>query len=133
MKTKKIKHSDVCLEAHQGVGRDEGFTCVDNCGKRSITSDASYTPGPWSFKKDEHDGFYIKSEVRTIADVRFLGVEDRTSANAHLIAAAPELLEAAKTARNVLAALVTGDLKAVKADSPALLALRTAITKAEGK
>ena len=53
--------------------------------------------------------------------------------NAYLIAAAPDLLEAAKNARNVLAGLATGDLKTIKANSPALLALRAAIEKAEGK
>lgn len=41
------------------------------------------------------------------------------------------LLDAAKNARNVFAALVTGDLKSIKADSPALTGLRIAITQAE--
>lgn len=62
------------------------------------------------------------------------GVEPYTPKElASLYAAAPELLEAAKNARNVLAGLITGDLKQIKADSPALLALRAAITKAEGR
>lgn len=43
-----------------------------------------------------------------------------------------DLLEAAKNARNVLAALAVGDLKQVRVDSSALLALRSAIAKAEG-
>jgi hypothetical protein len=54
-------------------------------------------------------------------------------ADASLIAAAPELLAAAKNARNVLAALATGDLKEINADSHALALLRTAIEKAEGR
>ena len=63
-----------------------------------------------------------------------LGIADfATWADATLDAAAPCLLEAAQNARNVLAALVLGDLKEVKADSPALLMLRAAIAKAEGR
>jgi hypothetical protein len=46
-------------------------------------------------------------------------------AAARLIAAAPDLLDAAKNARDVLAALVTGD-------SPTLAELRAAIDKATG-
>ena len=44
-----------------------------------------------------------------------------------------KLLVAAQFARNVLAALVVGDLKEIKADSTALQLLRDAITQAEGK
>lgn len=51
--------------------------------------------------------------------------------NANLLAAAPELLEAAKNAANVLAALATGQLATVKHDSHALQVLRAAIAKAE--
>jgi hypothetical protein len=65
----------------------------------------------------------------------FVGCQpnENHEANAQLIAAAPELLEAAQNARNVLAGLIAGDLREIKADSPALLALRAAIAKAEGK
>lgn len=52
------------------------------------------------------------------------------AANAKLIAAAPELLEACLNAANVIAGIATGDLQTVKKDSPALLQLRAAIEKA---
>lgn len=51
--------------------------------------------------------------------------------HADLLAAAPELLIAAKNAANVLAALATGQLATVKHDSQALQGLRAAIVKAE--
>lgn len=51
--------------------------------------------------------------------------------HADLLAAAPELLIAAKNAANVLAALATGQLATVKHDSQALQVLRAAIAKAE--
>lgn len=54
------------------------------------------------------------------------------AANARLIAAAPELLAALQNARNVLAAMATGDLKTIKKDSPALAEARAAIAKATG-
>jgi hypothetical protein len=63
-----------------------------------------------------------------------LGIADfATWADAIACAATPDLISAAQNARNVLAAFVTGDLKSIKADSPALLELRAAIAKAEGR
>ncbi len=52
-----------------------------------------------------------------------------TLANARLIAAAPDLLEAAK---EMLAALAMRDIKSFIWSSPRAQALRAAITKAEG-
>jgi len=64
-----------------------------------------------------------------LAEVRDCGSGD-VKANARLIAAAPELLEALQNARNVLAGLIVGDLKSISADSPALAQIRAAIAKA---
>jgi hypothetical protein len=58
--------------------------------------------------------------------------DSERESNAHLIAAAPDLLSAARNAANVLAALATGQLAAIKTDSNALKELRAAIAKAEG-
>lgn len=47
-------------------------------------------------------------------------------------AAAPELLEALQNAVNVMAGIVTGDLKTLQADSPAIAKARAAVAKATG-
>lgn len=102
-----------------------------------------HTPGPW-IAVDNAFARNKAGETQWTFGPSFecLGlVYNRTSsggsqtieeANARLIAAAPELLSACRNAANVLAALATGQLKAVDKDSPALLQLRTAIAKAEG-
>jgi polygalacturonase len=54
-------------------------------------------------------------------------------ADAHLIAAAPELLAALKNALNVLAGIAAGDLKTIEKDSPAIQLARAAIAKATGQ
>lgn len=53
-------------------------------------------------------------------------------ATAKLFAAAPDLLKALENARNVLAAIATGDLATIERDSPALAQARAAIEKAKG-
>lgn len=57
-----------------------------------------HTPGPWAYHHDEHDGFdgpSVQSEFGII--VHMPTPEDAEGVmNAHLIAAAPELLEALK-------------------------------------
>ena len=52
--------------------------------------------------------------------------------DARIIAAAPDLLAALENARNVLAAIATGDLATIERDSPALAQCRAAIAKAKG-
>ncbi len=93
-----------------------------------------HTPGPWH-RNIRAGGKYpvvFSGRNNYVATVSQQKDGQETEANIDLISAAPDLLAAAENARNVLAALVTGDLKEVKADSPALLALRAAIAKAEG-
>lgn len=89
-----------------------------------------HTPGPWTYQATagNHDyAVYPEATGKCLALVR-----DFDEANARLITAAPELLEAAQNARNVLAALATGDLKTISRDSAALVTLRAAIAKATG-
>lgn len=84
----------------QGVSRSDHF------GDQSMSK---HTPGPWRFnKRDEmdvaiwgSDGFTICGDVYVIADVSFPEKNDaygHEEANARLIAAAPDLLEALEAA-----------------------------------
>lgn len=62
---------------------------------------SKYTPGPWSVGKwDERTaGWHIDAEsVSHIASALYLGGTDPAKANAHLIAAAPDLLAACEQA-----------------------------------
>lgn len=97
----------------------------------------NHTPGPWALlDRDENsrtlthitNGAHI---VCTLGTTRTDGSPNH-SANANLIASAPDLLSAARNAANVLAAIATGQLAAIKPDSNALQELRAAISKAEG-
>lgn len=60
-------------------------------------SGPEHTPGPWSASEDKHSGHYDVSSVKeVIAQVLYVNNEagGRGLADARLIAAAPELLEA---------------------------------------
>jgi len=81
----------------------------DMGGFAAKTKDTTmHTPGPWGFDviKDEAgipDEYVVygnhPSDLDEIADIKYSEVEGRQRANAALIAAAPELLEALKVAR----------------------------------
>lgn len=107
------------------------------------TNKTTHTPGPWGVIENSNMADMIVSickdkidAPRTVLDPDN-GIVGKDSAqavaNARLIAAAPELLDACKNAANVLAALAVGTLTKVERDSPAILQLRAAISKAEGK
>ena len=89
-----------------------------------------HTPGPWAVSPYNN----ITSRNGTVAKTEQMpgNYESEQKANAHLIAAAPDLLSAARNAANVLAALAMGQLAAINPDSNALKELRAAISKAEG-
>lgn len=89
-----------------------------------------HTPGPWQLKPEESDVGYVRirgtrlGERYKIANVlhssaEYLDIQE-TKANARLIAAAPDLLEALQDA----ALWVDGDLK---------IKVRAAIAKATGE
>jgi hypothetical protein len=97
-----------------------------------------FTPGPWEFvakltASENHRGFFIRAKKPTrngkwaLAEVQ-PGDEDGALgwANACLIAAAPELLDAAKWAIAVFAANTPEE-------ASVLNRLQTAIAKADGK
>lgn len=89
---------------------------------------AKYTLGPWK-------AVSIGRSLEVAPAICTLYNNDKASgeANAQLISAAPDLLEALKNATNVLAAIATGDLKTIERNSPAILLARVAISKAEGR
>jgi hypothetical protein len=110
----------------------------------------SHTPTPWKMRQEirtmpkrlveDKKGitdFYIDGEPMMGLPVKKLVAQCEllNEANAAFIVRAvnchEELLAAAKGARNVLAALVTGDLKNIRADSVALQMLRKAISQVE--
>jgi len=55
---------------------------------------SEHTPGPWIIDSDDGDIIEVVSGDYFIADVHRLEPKDEWRANARLIAAAPELLEA---------------------------------------
>ena len=103
-----------------------------------------HTPGPWAFMpgKDHHDNvFTVSRPHRRVASVFAAGeVDDENTANARLIAAAPELFEACKAAMRILALWGGNDCPEdshLFEENRALFmmqnAFEMAISKAEGK
>jgi len=99
----------------------------------------SHTPGPWTARPSfsMHWDYAIETDDVDIAHVLRLAHHDEPRelaigrANAHLIAAAPELLAALKTLRFILEAL---DLDPIATDYTSILERADlAIAKAEGK
>jgi hypothetical protein len=96
------------------------------------TSAAQITPAPWAIARcGENDpkpcGIY--SESIATGMICSIGTQhENAKANAYLIAAAPDLLAAARLANEELIALGVGS-----SASPALRALWAAISKAEGR
>lgn len=60
MKIKK-DHSEACLEANQGVGKNEGFTCTDNCLDKP-----QHTPMPWKLTKTGDGSLPITAKVNGV-------------------------------------------------------------------
>ena len=88
----------------------------------------SHTPGPW-WVDGPDEGIEVHDTFGRTASV--WGDPDANSeawANAHLIAAAPDLLAAARLANQELIDMGQGS-----SGSPALVALWAAIAKAEGR
>lgn len=76
-----------------------------------MTSDRKWTPGPWSLEKPNRAWIGVSSEkhcnlakvVWRMSDDRLLGRNSpEKEANAHLIAAAPELYEALEAAMDAI-------------------------------
>jgi hypothetical protein len=97
---------------------------------------AQHTPGPWSLGSSLTDGYHFKRIEATVnGKRRYIATVDieNDDANARLIAAAPDLLEALT---NIFSGIETGlvriDTDADEAWSNALGKARAAIAKATG-
>lgn len=89
-------------------------------------TEINYTPGPWVYDPNDRDDLIVKagsSKVCEVTDNRAFTLQ-QCQANAKLIAAAPDLLNAAYLAINALKLYTNG--KAVDA----FVKLNDAITKA---
>lgn len=69
-----------------------------------------HTPGPWK-NEEGYRWLNARSDDRVIADMRIVGgvIEDEVKANARLIAAAPDLLEALESVADIWANAKPGD------------------------
>jgi hypothetical protein len=89
---------------------------------------AKHTPGPWQLRLRIRDSAIIETDDRTIATTLHYGDTDKQAdANARLLAAAPELLEACKAALSELA------MPEISMEGRLQKVLRAAIAKAEDK
>ena len=91
-----------------------------------------HTAGPWDAKRDPMPEGVEQYSVYEDATGIHVATVFGNEANANLVKAAPDMLAALENARNVLAALVVGDLRAIHRNSPALAQIRRAINKAKG-
>lgn len=90
----------------------------------------NHTKGPWTVRHLENQGsYYIDECARSEMDAGFLGSEVAVS-NAHLIAAAPELLEALQNLLSDYAA-ITSSGRTINQDDIYKNAI-SAIQKAKG-
>jgi len=86
-------------------------------------TDASHTPGPWAVSQPS--GNYIDTPTGSVAALTY----GATKADAHLIAAAPDLLAALGAAAEQLRTLLDESLEE---DYSVLTSAETAIAKAKG-
>ena len=87
-----------------------------------------HTPGPWAVREAEGDELYEVYREAGGELITYAAATTRRRVNAILIAAAPDLLAAARLANQELIDLGQGS-----SGSPALAALWAAIAKAEGR
>lgn len=98
------------------------------------TTTTNYTPGPWT---PQEDGLIVGPNQEGIADWMFTEPYIETGyhtrkANARLIAAAPELLNALRYLYAMSNRLYQGDTEEGRANCRAIESARLALTKAEG-
>ena len=102
----------------------------------------NHTLGPWTtddsrtIKTQSGEFFlsYLKDKDNNSKwKAAYAELDANTRRIVHCVNMHDELLEALKNALNILAGVATGDLKTIKADSPAIALCRKAIAHAEGK
>lgn len=99
-------------------------------------SKATFTPGPWVSEPTGDGDFRItyNEQGNWLAEVFADGAPDNAIADARLIAAAPEMLEALKTAKDTIRAWHgPNDWEIYDRSSPEMKAINAAIAKAEGR
>jgi hypothetical protein len=102
---------------------------------------SKHTPGPWAAEEAGRSGYWISTKGHPFTIVDSIDDEcrhgaingDNAGANARLIAAAPELLEALKLLDEAFCADDYGTKEGRAKGRAALVATRAAIAKAEGK
>lgn len=111
-----------------------------------MTPNTNHTPGPWTTDEDDHDALYQNIKIKAgkhhtvctvwIDDAPVRDFNAEQQANARLIAAAPELLEALKQCRLALEPYDDVKPRDWKTDREKLAfahqAARAAIAKATG-
>lgn len=102
---------------------------------------SGHTPGPWAVDGSEQNVFEPKTRgiIAWVSSPDEMGEQnEETRANAHLIAAAPELLDLAKKFRAAVAFYVKaserdGDDEGARMKSLTLIEIDAVIAKAEGR
>lgn len=92
-------------------------------------SNTKFTPGPWDVYVGDDESIRIVTDERRICDVTIY-LDEVDGANAHLIAAAPDMYEALKALR-ALVGTTEADWQSLYEYSKKLA--DAAIAKAEGK
>lgn len=98
-----------------------------------MSDSTRYTPGPWTIEPRKCGfGFWVMTQDKAVCEIMH---DDKSEADARLIAAAPELLEALRMVMNVLPAEPPAAGKLIGAERrhyDAIMAAKKAIRKAEG-
>ena len=93
-----------------------------------MTTQATHTPGPWYSTPTAGHEMHGQSAIASEANGKTVAIAYDGKADAHLIAAAPDLLEALQNAAEIMSG---EDYSHVKADMVRAIC-RRAISKAEG-
>jgi hypothetical protein len=107
-----------------------------NIKEQGTTTEASHTPGPWFVNADNSLLVENKNRLRSIAEIHDHSdtaneeLTEEAKANAHLIAAAPEMLEALK---HMAAWLNSGVIVDGKRPNLMLSVVNQTIAKATGQ
>lgn len=127
---------------------DSDELAVWRCKHRGHTINSKHTPGPWYTAKWKHSviPFGVQSEgTGNICEISMCCVQgmrinkdkqiEIVNANAYLIAAAPELLEAANSALSLLCTVYQNGVAKIKIEQAGdvIGSLKSAIAKAEGR
>ena len=89
----------------------------------------SHTPGPWMLSRGaQGDAFAVEGPTRTVAHVK---LAREAEANAYLLAAAPDLLEALKLAEDYMHLWMEHNTGSTELND--LERIEAAIAKAEGR